>query len=165
MEAVGITLLELTMQIGDYLGGLTPNTAIFNDFNTLSEIDATQYAYFGIEKYIREVVPYFNEDTGDPIETYPDTDTTFALCKMDAGGRIYQRALGLGGTFVASICMGGISNNPTPDLTIMTNNGASSLLMYPFFETYGASTDISSDIIGYSNTDNRRISLELGNRK
>jgi len=103
--------------------------------------------------------------SGAVTESYPDVDTTFALCKMDRDGHIYQRAFSLGGTFVSSIAIGGASSSTIQDLTLMSNNGSSTLLMYPFYETYGSSTNISENIIRYSNIDNKSITLELGNYK
>jgi len=107
------------------------------------------YAYFGIDRYIREIDPYITTE-GYKLEYITDVDTTHTLCKMDSMGRIYQRVIGVGGTFLASICIGGISSSQTPDLTLIVNDGASRLLFYPFFESIGSSTDISGNIISYS---------------
>jgi len=122
---------------------------------------SNNYAYFGINRYNRELVPFIN-DLGNYNELQT-VDTTNVLCKMDSDGRIFQRSVSVNDSTFTSLCVGGVSSYH--DLTLISQAGEFSLLFYPFYETYGSSTDLSSNIIGYTNSDNKRVSLDIGNIK
>ncbi len=119
------------------------------------------YAYFGINRYNRENQMY-NGNSGI-LDDFTTVDITNVLCKMDSLGRIYQRAIALEPVDSLILCIG--DANGSADLTLMISAGEQSEYSYPFFENYGTSTDISNDILSYNNSDNHKVTLELGNIK
>jgi hypothetical protein len=117
------------------------------------------YGYFALERRNYDINSV--EGTSTIIEEFTEMDRTDTLCKMDSNGNIYERNIYI--PQLLSVCAGGISN--ISDVMITDELGEFDMSFIPFFESYGTSTDINGNITSYTNTDNRRVSLELGNVK
>lgn len=118
------------------------------------------YGYFGIRRYNREIKEYTSEF--GTYEELVDVDNFDTLHKIDPNGYLYQRVIRSSETPIVSYARSGISVAALPDITGYVISGLL-IYMYPFYETYGASTYITNDIISYSNQDNKRITLEVSN--
>lgn len=112
------------------------------------------FFYFGINRFLID-----NQLIGDEY-LVKNLSPAFVLCKLDFKGNLHQRYMYTGASNVAGIIVGGLSSET---LSVLIYNGSSQLIRRPVFDYYGSSTDISQYVQSYSNQDNERISLALGN--
>jgi hypothetical protein len=112
---------------------------------------------FGIDRFILVT------DIRNTAVYYSDISRMLFYTEMDSTGAFRQRYINNGTSFTSSITLGGLSSAETPFGYVLSNTGSSNYVALPIID-YGASKlDLSNRIINYSNSDNRRVTLEIGN--